>query len=255
MMRLLTACLLLCSSIAFGQGKLNFSSESFDFGQVPEGKVASHEYDFVNTGTAPIIISHVQAACGCTTPFWTKEPIMPGQKGVVKASFNSIGRPGAFSKTVTVNSNASEPTKVLSFRGTVIARGQTPSATDEQKANSATLVYDHTEANLGKLEPGQSAVARFTVTNKGKSDLEIYDASSTSYSTSWSFSKPALKPGEKGVLEITYKAPQKPGPIDEVVTVSATDYNNYFTKLRIRAQVVAPATSSVLRDGPGVPFK
>jgi hypothetical protein len=246
----------LCFSIAWAQPKFNFTKEAHDFGEVPEGKMASHEYAFINTGDQPLIISNVQASCGCTTPFWTKEPVMPGKKGVIKASFNSQGRPGPFSKSVTVTSNAAEGTKMLTFKGVVIAKGAMPTVTDEMKANSATIVYDKTEVMLGTLEPGQSAVARFQVTNKGKSKLEIFDASSAGYTTSWTFSKPSLEPNETGTLEVTYKTPNKPGPALEAITVTSTDYNNYFTKLSIKATIkqVTPQ-SSVLKPTTAVPFK
>ena len=64
-------------------------------------------------------VANAQASCGCTTPDWTKEPVMPGKTGKVMASFNSQGRPGNFSKTVTVISNSETPQIVLSIKGEV----------------------------------------------------------------------------------------------------------------------------------------
>jgi hypothetical protein len=253
---LLLPALFLCMATAWAQPKFNFSKEGHDFGEVPEGKMASHDYEFVNTGDQPLIISNVQASCGCTTPFWTKEPIMPGKSGTIKASFNSQGRPGNFSKSITVTSNAVEGTKMLTFKGVVIAKGALPTITDEMKATSATISYDKTEVKLGKLEPGQTAVARFNVTNKGKSKLEIYDVTSTTFSTTWLFSKPSLAPGETGTLEVTYRTPNKPGDITEGLQVTSSDYNNYFSKLSLKATVkeVVPQ-SSVIKSSAAVPFK
>lgn len=248
--------LLLSLATAWAQPKFNFTKENHDFGEIVEGKIASFEYEFVNTGDQPLIISHVQASCGCTTPFWTKEPVMPGKTGTIKASYNSNGRPGSFNKTITVTSNAAEGSKVLSFKGIVIAKGSMPTITEEMKANSAKIEYDRTEVTLGKLEPGQTAVARFKVTNKGKSKLEIFDASTTTFSTSWSLSKPSLAPGESATLEITYRAVNKPGPVTETVQVTSSDYNNYYTKLNIKAVVKETAAApSPLKPGAAVPFK
>jgi len=253
----LTISLLFLAMVSFAQPKLNFTRESHDFGEIPEGKVATHEYEFVNTGDLPLIISNVQASCGCTTPFWTKEPVMPGKKGIVKASYNSVGRPGSFSKSVTVTSNAAEGTKALNFKGVVLAKGSTPTITDEMRAASANIAYDKTEVNLGTLETGQTAVARFKISNKGKTSLELYDVTSSNNSTSWSFSKPNLAPSETGTLEVTYRAPNTTGAVSENITVTSTDYNNYSTKLLINATVVASkAQPSVLKPGAGnVPFK
>jgi len=106
-------------SFAKAQGVIKFKTESHDFGKVEEGVQAVHSFEFTNTGTAPVVISNAQASCGCTTPDWTREPVMPGKTGKVTASFNSQGRPGNFSKTVTVISNSETPQIVLSIKGEV----------------------------------------------------------------------------------------------------------------------------------------
>ena len=96
--------------------EITFDSESFGFGEVEEGKPAIHEYKFTNTGDEPLIVSSVRPGCGCTTSGWTKEAVPPGGKGMVNASYNTQGRPGGATKSLTVTSNAkSTPTKVLTF--------------------------------------------------------------------------------------------------------------------------------------------
>lgn len=96
---------------------LAFSTESHDFGTVPEGPAAEYEFKFKNTGKEPITIQKVQASCGCTTPSYSKDPVLPGKEGAIKASYNTNGRPGPFTKTITVVSNAG--TKVVTIKGTV----------------------------------------------------------------------------------------------------------------------------------------
>jgi hypothetical protein len=105
-----------------------FESTSHDFGTVPEGPAAVFEYVFTNTGREPLIISDVVKSCGCTTPSWTKEPILPGKTGKIVASFDTNGRVGNFNKTLTVVSNAKQPNLQLTFGGIVIA---TPPTTHE----------------------------------------------------------------------------------------------------------------------------
>ncbi len=96
---------------------LVFVSDNHNFGTVAEGGAADHTFTFKNTGKEPIVITQVKPSCGCTTPDWTKEPILPGKTGVVKASYGTQGRPGPFTKTLTVMSNAGS--KVLTISGTV----------------------------------------------------------------------------------------------------------------------------------------
>ena len=70
---------------------------------------------FTNTGTAPLIIHQAFASCGCTVPTYTKEPIKPGEKGVIDVTYNGTDKfPGHFQKTITIRSNAiSEVTRLI----------------------------------------------------------------------------------------------------------------------------------------------
>jgi len=110
------------------QGVIKFKNESHDFGKIEDGVQATYTFEFTNTGTAPVVISNASASCGCTTPDWTKEPVMPGKTGKVTALFNSQSRPGIFSKTVTVVSNSETPQIVLSIKGEVNPKGAEKSA-------------------------------------------------------------------------------------------------------------------------------
>lgn len=110
------------------QGVLKFNKEVHDFGKVSEGPLATYSFEVTNTGTAPVVISNAAASCGCTTPEWSKTPIMPGGKGTIKVGYNTSGRPGAFTKTITVTSNAENATVVLTIKGEVTAPSASPSA-------------------------------------------------------------------------------------------------------------------------------
>lgn len=107
------------SFAASAQGKLEVNKVVHDFGKLSEGPVATYTFEVKNTGNAPIIMSNVQASCGCTTPEWKKEPIMPGAKSLIKVGYNTSGRPGAFNKTITITSNAENPREVLTIKGSV----------------------------------------------------------------------------------------------------------------------------------------
>ncbi len=100
---------------------IQFDSREFDFGSIKEsdGPVTC-TFRFTNTGKAPLILNNVMASCGCTTPDWPRQPVLPGKEGVIKVSFNPEKRPGAFNKTITVTSNAETPSVGLAIRGVVI---------------------------------------------------------------------------------------------------------------------------------------
>lgn len=91
---------------------ITFDATEHNFGDIAQGDVVEHTFTFTNTGTQPLIIDRVDVTCGCTSPDWTKEAVMPGKTGFVKAKYNSAGRMGQQKKAITVHSNTGEPSYV-----------------------------------------------------------------------------------------------------------------------------------------------
>jgi hypothetical protein len=97
-----------------------FETETIDYGTIAHNADGKREFVFVNNGNKPLIITNTQGSCGCTVPTTPKEPIAPGAKGIIGVKY-ATDRVGAFTKTVTVTSNAAgQPTKVLTIKGTVL---------------------------------------------------------------------------------------------------------------------------------------
>jgi len=95
-----------------------FESDVMDYGTVDYNGDGVREFVFTNTGKEPLIISRAKGSCGCTVPTWPKEPIMPGAKGKIKVKY-ATNRPGKFTKTITISSNAKTASKRLTIKGTV----------------------------------------------------------------------------------------------------------------------------------------
>lgn len=81
----------------------------YDFGTIKEadGPVTA-VFKVINGTNEAIILTKVQASCGCTTPSYTKEPIEPGKTGEITATYNPSGRPGNFDKTITATTSTNE---------------------------------------------------------------------------------------------------------------------------------------------------
>lgn len=109
---------------AEGLAAIEFTETAFDFGTVEEGEKVSHSYQFTNTGETSLVISNAMASCGCTVPDWTREPIPPGGTGEIEAVFDSNGRVGKQSKTITVHANTDPATVQLSLTGEVKAKAE-----------------------------------------------------------------------------------------------------------------------------------
>jgi hypothetical protein len=97
----------------------NWKTTNHDFGRITQNKPVTVEFTFSNKGEAPLLISTAKGSCGCTGVDWPKAAVLPGQSGKIKATFNAAAL-GAFSKTVTVESNAEGASQTLNFKGEVV---------------------------------------------------------------------------------------------------------------------------------------
>ena len=253
---LICLCLITMANQLYAQGTLKFEKETHDFGKVAQGVPASYEFKFKNTGTEPVVISNVQASCGCTTPEWTKTPVLPGKSGSIKASYNAAAM-GAFNKSITVTSNGTNATQVLYIKGTVVDKASLKaSLTPEQKAQSPRAALVKADHNFGKLESGQKAVTKITVKNTGKNDLTISGVESACNCVTYKTLTSKIKPGSEGIVELTY-IPRVLGEQTEVVKIASNDIVSPEVSVNLKAKVVQSLSAqSVLKESSSaVPFK
>ncbi len=111
----------LSTKIVENPTEITFERDLHDFGEIIQGEKVSTEFKFTNTGKNDLIITDAHGSCGCTVPEWPKEPIAPGESGVIKVVFNSANRSSVFNKTVTVTANTiPSSTSKLIIKGTII---------------------------------------------------------------------------------------------------------------------------------------
>lgn len=99
---------------------ISFTDTKHDFGKIIEGETVSFAFKFTNTGRSDLIIANVIASCGCTVPSFPKKPIRPGESEFIDVAFDSKGRPGTFTKSVTVYANTSPNQVELYISGNVV---------------------------------------------------------------------------------------------------------------------------------------
>lgn len=107
------------AKISIGTAIIEFDTKDYDFGTVNEGEVVEGIFKISNKGKTDLIITNASASCGCTVPDWPKDPIKPGDSGELKFSFDSKGRTGKQSKTITLQTNTADVTETLRIGGTV----------------------------------------------------------------------------------------------------------------------------------------
>lgn len=237
--KLLILLFVISNLTVFAQAKIEFQKEEFDFHNVTEGTLATHDFIFKNTGTEPLLINNVRASCGCTTPFWTKDPILPGKEGKISASYDSKNRPGAFHKSISVITNADEPTKTLYIKGVVIPEDQVEKVfSDKDIALSPKLKIDKKEYQLGKIEKGQNVTVNLEISNPGKSTLKILQLKSDCNCIRVDpYSSKSVVSGKSETLKIIY-SPQLIGNKEEVVIVQTNDITSPESTFTIQAEVV-----------------
>lgn len=212
------------------QSIIEFEKETHDFGTIQEGQVATYDFIFKNKGKSPLVLQSVEPSCGCTTPHYTREPIPPGKTGKITVSYNSQGRPNSFHKSITVRTNSDEPVKVLYIKGFVNPKAPAP-------ASLAVLSLDKTEANIGNLQLGQTALQKFKITNTGASDLVISNIRSNCNCVINNGLR-TLKPNESYVLELRF-TPRQKGNLAEEVMIYSNDKNSPMHKIILKANVIA----------------
>jgi len=102
---------------------IKFESTDHDFGNIKAGDKVNYTYKFTNAGTSDLIISDAKASCGCTVPNYTKEPVKPGGTGEVSVVFDSTGKSGSVTKTVTLTLNTEKGNETLNFKANIETAG------------------------------------------------------------------------------------------------------------------------------------
>lgn len=105
---------------AFAQEKAEFKfvKETINYGKIAQNSNGVRVFEFTNVGKSPLVITRVQASCGCTVPKKPEHAILPGEKGTIEVSYDTK-RIGGFSKSITIFSNAKNERKVIRIKGVV----------------------------------------------------------------------------------------------------------------------------------------
>ncbi len=182
--------------------KITFAQESNDFGKIAEEKgPVTTEFTFTNTGAQPLIIQNVRASCGCTAPDWTKDPVLPGKKGIVKATFDPKGRPGPFNKSITVTSNAENSTVILTIKGEVLPKPKTIEDDYPMQVGNIRLKTNHLA--FIKVFNTQIKTDSIPIINTSQENVKLTFTNVPSHLSVKSIPT-ELKPSQKGRIEITY---------------------------------------------------
>ena len=97
---------------------IDFESKVVDYGVIDHNADGVRKFVFTNNGTEPLIIKQAKGSCGCTVPTWPREPIAAGETAEIGVKYATT-RVGKFTKTITLNTNASKKPVILTIKGEV----------------------------------------------------------------------------------------------------------------------------------------
>ncbi len=204
-MKILFLALMFCSNLAFALEKpvAQFKEATHDFGTIreEEGPV-THEFVFINTGNKPLIISRIITSCGCTTPHWTKEAVLPGKKGVISAQYNPNNRPGPFNKSLKVITNAEKKIITLHVKGNVIPKAETIEENYRLKLGAVRLKSDL--VYLGKMKTQKTRSKAIDIYNESDQVITFDKAVTAPDFINLTFEPINLNPKEVGRILIQY---------------------------------------------------
>ena len=105
--------------------KIAFANPTYDFDKVDAGTIVKHTYHFANVGEGDLVISEARPSCGCTAPHYPRNPIAPGDSGVIDVEFNTENKAGEQNKTITIISNSDPGAIELALKGFVVNPNET----------------------------------------------------------------------------------------------------------------------------------
>ena len=186
---------------------LSFEKKIHDFGDIKEdGGTVIYTFNFTNTGSQPLVIHNVQPSCGCTSSDWTRTPIQPGGKGFVNATFDPRNRPNAFNKSITVTTNAQQPTEILRITGNVLAKEKTVEDIYPRQMGNIRLKASH--ISFTKIDPSEAKTERLEMINTSNAPVTItFDRVPAHVNIRM---EPAtIKPGATGAIVADFDARKK----------------------------------------------
>jgi tetratricopeptide (TPR) repeat protein len=100
----------LCSNTAVVLASLgpsiNFTEESWDFGEITPDELPTYIFKFENRGDEVLIIKEVKVDCeSCIDPIISTKELNPGEEGELEITVNSLDMIGRFNKQIYLESN------------------------------------------------------------------------------------------------------------------------------------------------------
>ena len=232
--------LLAVALTAVAQPRISSNKETHNFGQIEWKQPVTVEYSITNTGNKPLVLTNVTTSCACSVAEWTKTPIAPGDKGMVKASFDAKAL-GHFEKSVGIYSNASPNLVYLKFAGEVVQEVKDYTKTHPHAVGKIRI--DRDEFAFPDVYRGQKPTLTFSVANMSDRPYEPVLMHLPPYLKMEAEPKVLLK-GKKGTVTLTLDASQ----LKDYGLTQSSVYLSRFTGDKVGEDNEIPVSAVLLPD-------
>jgi hypothetical protein len=185
---------------------IHFESPGHNFGPVrEEGGILQHDFVFTNRGGEPLVVTDVSASGGVTVTGWTRNPVMPGEPGLVSLEYDPENKPGKFNRRILLSSNGNPSTTELRLLGEVIPREKNMARLFPGEIGKLRLKSNH--ISLGPIFRGTVKTDSMQVLNLSGEELTISFTHVPAHISVMAVPS-TLKHGETGFLTVSYDSGQ-----------------------------------------------
>lgn len=231
------------------QSSLRFTRSVHDFGTIREadGKV-SCTFAYVNRGKQPVVIDQVNVSCGCTTPEFSRKPILAGERGELKVTFDPANRAGEFAKEITVFTGGRRYRTTLRITGNIIARTKTVEELYPTAVGDCGLRIDARSLPFNYVTQNERKVLYLNYINTSSKPLTV-SLVQTSESGFLRHNFPqTIAAGAKGRVTFSYSVPRSSGYFGELNDVFELQVEGCQSDVRISTNGYAIERFEILNN-------
>lgn len=231
------------------QSSLRFTRSVYDFGTIREadGKV-SCTFEYVNRGKQPVVIDQVNVSCGCTTPEFSRKPILAGERGQMKVTFDPANREGEFAKEITVFTGGRRYRTTLRITGNIIARTKTVEELYPTAVGDCGLRIDARSLPFNYVTQGERKTLYINYINTSSKPLRVRLVQTAASGFLRHDFPQTIAAGAKGRATFSYSVPRSSGYFGELNDVFELQVEGCQSDVRISTSGYAIEQFEILNN-------
>lgn len=220
-------------------GNWRIKTSSLNLGKVYlKDEFVVREFEIMNSGAKPI--TYLNKYDGPVYIRVAVEPkvLQPNERGVVKLSYNGKlkNEYGFQSDNVVIHTDdEQQPMKSFSVYATL--EDYFPTLTPAELAKAPKLQINEVAVDFGRIKQNQTAARAVSITNTGKSPLQLKSVQGNCTCITTSTDSKTLKPGESTSIKISFNPQDRKGTQQKAVTVYSNDPQNPVQRITFTAYV------------------